>query len=74
MNANSSRELPGTPEYVSADEYCKRAQLPISGRTLHRWCDDNPLLAGRIGELRVPGKRLYDARTAPFFRDFWMDS
>lgn len=57
--------------FVAADEYCRRARIALSGRTLQNWCDANPLLAQAI-ELRTPGKRLYDADTAGRFREIWM--
>jgi hypothetical protein len=68
------RIMPSHPEqhpddsYVSADDYCRLARLRITGRTLQNHCKANPHLAERIGEIRWPGKTMYDARTARDFR------
>ena len=61
--------------YVSADQYVKRARLRITGRTLQRRCDGNPFLAENLGELLWSGRRrYYDSRTAPRFRELFMDA
>lgn len=69
-----NRKQGSTPHYVPAAEYVSLAGLPISGRTLQRWCDDNPTLAEGVGEFSIPGKRLYDASTATSFREVWFES
>jgi hypothetical protein len=58
--------------YVSADEYVRRAKCGFSGKTLQRWCDQNPFFADAIGEIKTPGTRRYDLRTAPHFRKLWI--
>ncbi len=64
---------PSPLRFISADEYCRRARIDLSGRTLQNWCDRNPHLAQAI-ELRTPGKRLYDADTAGRFREIWTEA
>lgn len=63
-----------TPQYGTAQEYLEKAGLRVTGRTLQRWCDADPFLADSIGEFRSPGKRLYDLRTAPRFRQLWTEA
>lgn len=58
--------------YLPADEYVRLARVRFSGRTLQRWCDHNPFLAERLGEIRMPRRRLYDGATARKFRDHWI--
>ncbi len=58
--------------FVLADDYVRLARLRLGGRTLQRWCDANPYLAERLREIRMPRRRLYDARTAKDFRKHWM--
>lgn len=58
--------------FVTAAAYVRAARLRVSGRTLQRWCDDNPFLAERLGEIRTPRRRLFDSLTAPDFRAHWI--
>lgn len=61
-------------DFVSADQYVRSARLPRSGKSLQRWCDKNPFLADALHEVKLPGGRLYDARTAPNFRKLWVEA
>jgi hypothetical protein len=56
------------PIYVSAARYCVLAGVQLSARTLQNYCRQNPWLAERLGELRWPGRTLFDSRTAADFR------
>lgn len=58
--------------YVIADDYVRLARVRFTGRTLQRWCDENPFLAERLREIKMPRRRLYDGRTAKYFRDHWI--
>lgn len=58
--------------YVNADEYVRLARVRFTGRTLQRWCEQNPFLAERLREIRMPRQRLYDGGTAKHFRDHWI--
>lgn len=58
--------------YIIADEYVRLARVRFSGRTLQRWCDQNPFLAERLREIKMPRRRLYDGRTAKDFRNHWI--
>lgn len=60
--------------YDTADVYVQVASIQVSGRTLRRWCGDNPYLAEGLGRMKVPGKDLFDTRTAPRFREIWIDA
>ena len=71
---DSSENPSEVPQYVPAQEYLETAGLRVTGRTLQRWCDANPFLADAIGEFRSPGKRLYNLRTAPRFRQLWTEA
>lgn len=59
-------------QFVTAKEYIRLARIPMSGRTLQRWCDDNPFLGPMLREMRTPRRRLFDGRTAPDFRQHWI--
>jgi hypothetical protein len=60
--------------YDTADQYVLAASIRLTGRTLRRWCDDNPHLAELLGRLRTKGKDLFDLRTAPRFREAWIEA
>jgi hypothetical protein len=64
--------VPPDDFYVLADDYVRLARVRLSGRTLQRWCDQNPFLAERLREIKFPRRRLYDGRTAKDFRRHWM--
>jgi hypothetical protein len=67
-NASAGRD------FDTADVYVEAASIQVSGRTLRRWCDDNAYLAEGIGRMKLPGKDLFDTRTAPRFREIWIDA
>lgn len=60
--------------YDTADRYVRAASIRLSGRTLRRWCDDNSYLAELLGRLQMKGKDLFDLRTAPRFREAWIEA
>ena len=60
--------------HVTADKYLKVAGISLTGRSLRRWCERNHFLADALGEIRTPGKCLYDTDTAPHFRRLWMEA
>lgn len=69
------RKNPDPPtRFVSATVYCRLAGLPISGRTLQNACRSNPHLAERLGQLRLPGRTLYDGSTASAFARLWLSA
>lgn len=62
------------PQFVSAERFVELARINVTGRTLQRWCDDNPFLAERLREIRTKKRRFYDGATAKRFRDHWIAS
>lgn len=39
ISAATAMSDPSPLRFVSADEYCRRARIDLSGRTLQNWCD-----------------------------------
>lgn len=60
--------------YDTADRFVKRASVAITGRTLRRWCEDNPHLAEGLGRIEAPGKTLFDLTRAPRFREIYVEA
>jgi hypothetical protein len=71
--SDNPNDIP-TRDFDTADVYVGVASIQVSGRTLRRWCDDNPYLAEGIGRMKLPGKDLFDTRTASRFREIWIDA
>lgn len=59
-------------EFITADAYVRHARLNVTGRTLQRWCDENPFLAERLREMRTKRRRFYDGTTAKKFREHFV--
>lgn len=60
--------------FVTADEYVRLAGISLTGRSLRNWCARNRYLAEGLGEIRAPGKHLFDSSTAPNFRQIWIEA
>ena len=61
-------------KYDTADRFVRAASIRLSGRTLRRWCDENPYLSEGLGRMQMPGKDLFDLSRAPRFREIWIEA
>lgn len=60
--------------FDTADRYVRAASIRLTGRTLRRWCDENPYLADALGRMKLPGRDLFDTRTAAHFRELYIEA